>query len=114
MVIGEAPGLDSGRQLCFYAFMRTTVDLPTDLLRQAKARAGGRGESLKELFTRAVQLELGQGGLQALPSSSRVQLPLFGDPEGPAVRLTGADVASFLAASDAAEFEHRSRRRRSG
>ena len=91
--------------------MRTTVDLPPNLLRQAKARAGARGESLKELFTRAVQLELGQARLEAPALSSRLELPLFGDPDGPPVRLTGTDVASLLATSDLAELEHQGRRR---
>lgn len=35
--------------------MRTTIDLPTELLRQAKARAALDGVSLKSLITRFVQ-----------------------------------------------------------
>lgn len=40
--------------------MRTTVDLPDELMRAAKARAATRGESLKELFERAVSTEIGR------------------------------------------------------
>src|SRR2546423_11622465 len=52
--------VDKARLSCFYAFMRTTVDFPGDLVRRAKARAAARGESLKTLLTRAVASEVGQ------------------------------------------------------
>ena len=35
--------------------MKTTIELPDELLREAKARAAREGRSLKEYFTRAVQ-----------------------------------------------------------
>jgi len=38
--------------------MKTTIDLPEDLLRQAKATAALRGESLKELFSQALSRHL--------------------------------------------------------
>jgi hypothetical protein len=34
---------------CKYALMRTTIDMPTALMRSAKARAAEQGESLKDL-----------------------------------------------------------------
>lgn len=40
--------------------MRTTIDLPDDLLRAAKVRAAERDESLKKLFERALRTELGR------------------------------------------------------
>jgi hypothetical protein len=78
--------------------MRTTVELPPDLFRAAKARAAEGGESLKSLLTRAVAAELqvdqpsGRGG--------RVTLPLFGRATGPPVRLTNADVERALAETE--------------
>jgi hypothetical protein len=42
--------------------MKTTVELPDELFRRAKATAASRGMSLKELFTEAVEERLGQGG----------------------------------------------------
>lgn len=78
--------------------MRTTVELPPDLFRAAKARAAESGESLKSLLTRAVAAELqidqrsGPGG--------RVTLPLFGRATGPPVRLTNADVERALAETE--------------
>lgn len=85
--------------MCCYAFVRTTVELPEDLLRRAKVRAAEQGESLKSLLTRAVAAELGrQDGAR---SRRRVVLPLFGDPAAPPIRLTNTDVARALAAADA-------------
>lgn len=87
--------------------MRTTVDLPAALFRQAKARAAARGESLKNLLTRAVAVEVGQD--RGIGTRRRVELPLFGDPSRPKVHLTGSDLARALAHEDAVLV--RSRRR---
>jgi hypothetical protein len=46
--------------LCEYVFMRTTIDLPDDLFRQAKATAALRGSSMKELVIRALAREFGR------------------------------------------------------
>ncbi len=40
--------------------MKTTLELPDDLFRQAKATAALRGESLKDFFTTAIQTHLEQ------------------------------------------------------
>jgi len=59
-----------------YVFMRTTLDLPDDLLRRAKARAALKGISLKQYFTSALSMyedpsasrcDSGQSGPIALP-----------------------------------------------
>ena len=67
--------------------MRTTVDLPPDLFRKAKARAAQRGETLKALLTRAVAADLGEAHDRPA-ARTRVELPLFGDPNAPAIRVT--------------------------
>ena len=41
--------------------MRTTVDLPPELVRAAKARAAEQGESLKDWFTNVVLLDEPEG-----------------------------------------------------
>jgi len=41
--------------------MRTTIELSDDLLKQAKIKAVEEGISLKQLFTRALEQELGAG-----------------------------------------------------
>ncbi|HET7710895.1 MAG TPA: hypothetical protein VFL80_03115 [Thermoanaerobaculia bacterium] len=40
--------------------MKTTVDLPDELLREAKALAASRGETLRELFSVALEDHLNQ------------------------------------------------------
>jgi hypothetical protein len=82
--------------------MRTTVDLPDDLIRAAKIRAAERGESLKELFTRLLSREV------RIPASQldggNVSLPLIGSAEGPRVAVTNADIEAALAAEDAERY----------
>ncbi len=38
--------------------MKTTIEIPDPLFRQAKARAAERGQTLKQLFTEALQEKL--------------------------------------------------------
>jgi hypothetical protein len=80
--------------------MRTTVELPPDLLRAAKARSAESGESLKTLLTRAVAAELDASPARA-GRSARVELPLFGSPVGTRVPLTNRDLERVLASTDA-------------
>ena len=80
--------------------MRTTVELPPDLMRAAKARSAESGESLKALLTRAVAAEL-ESHVVRRSQKARVTLPLFGDSPGPRVRLSNADLERALADADA-------------
>src|SRR5947199_9191060 len=84
--------------LCFYAFMRTTVELPPELMKQAKARAAAEGESLKALLTRAVASELGKSHLKE--SGSRIRLPVFGNPKEKTIHISGREIALALAEED--------------
>jgi hypothetical protein len=43
--------------LCEYVFMRTTIEIPDDLFRRAKATAAMRGSSMKALVIRALERE---------------------------------------------------------
>jgi hypothetical protein len=81
-----------------HAFMRTTVDLPDDLMRAAKSRAAERGESMNDLFARAVAHELGV--MPGRRPSGRVALPLVGHRSAPRVSVTNADIEEALAAED--------------
>lgn len=72
--------------------MRTTVDLPDELMRAAKARAATRGESLKTLFVRAVTSEIGRPRHQG----RRVSFPLI-DSDGPTVTQAQIEAADALA-----------------
>ncbi|MGD0933524.1 MAG: hypothetical protein ABR922_02995 [Streptosporangiaceae bacterium] len=80
--------------------MRTTIDMPTSLMRAAKARAAEHGESLKDLVNRAIAHEL---GLPAAPQAKmgRVTLPLIGHgTTAPTVLVTNDDIEAALEAED--------------
>lgn len=79
--------------------MRTTVQLPQDLLRAAKAEAATRGETLKEFLERAVTHELGEATVP--PRRGRVQLPLVDSDNPGTVDLSNAEIEAILAAEDA-------------
>lgn len=72
-------------------------------MRAAKTRAAERGESLKELFTRAVVHELGLPAARSR-AGSRIVLPLVGRDEEPRRTVTNADIDSALAAEDAGRY----------
>jgi hypothetical protein len=78
--------------------MRTTVDMPTEIMQAAKVRAAERGETLKDLVTRAVAQEL---RVPARPArAGRVSLPLIGREASPSVDVTNADIEAALEAED--------------
>jgi len=89
--------------------MRTTVELPSDLLRAAKARAAERGEALKALFVRAVSRELGRFASGA--RDEHVAWPLISSRRKGAVRLTNDDLARIDAAEEAGKVAARRHRR---
>jgi hypothetical protein len=79
--------------------MRTTIDMPTSLMRAAKAIAAEHGESLKDLFNRAIAHEV---GLPATPKgkTGHVTLPLIGHGTAPTVLVTNDDIEAALEAED--------------
>jgi len=79
--------------------MRTTVELPPELMRAAKARAAEQGESFKDWFTRAVAQALGRA-TPAASATGPAPWPVFGNAGGKRVRLTNADLADIEAAED--------------
>jgi hypothetical protein len=56
--------------------MRTTIDLPDNLLRRTKALAAMRGSSLKEVIVRAVEREVNAEVSGVAGSSPRADLPV--------------------------------------
>ncbi|MGH3450111.1 MAG: hypothetical protein ACRDQW_05165 [Haloechinothrix sp.] len=85
--------------------MRTTVQLPTELLRAAKAAAAVRGETLKEFLTRAVTHELGNAA--APTRRTRVELPLVGSARPGGVDITNAGIEAVFAAEDVEKYAGR-------
>ena len=72
--------------------MRTTVELPDELLRKAKARAALQGRPLKEFVAEALKLLL-QTQSHPPASSGRTQFPII-KPKNPACRVTSEMVAA--------------------
>jgi hypothetical protein len=83
--------------------MRTTIDMPTTLIRAAKARAAEHGESLKDLVNRAVAHEV---GLPATPGgkTGRVTLPLIARDATATVLVTNEDIADAFDAEDVERY----------
>jgi plasmid stability protein len=78
--------------------MRTTIDLPSDLMHAAKVKAAQHGESLKDLFTRAITHEVGSP--ERSRSAGRLTFPLIGQDSEPRVEVTNANMAAALEAED--------------
>lgn len=78
--------------------MRTTVELPPELMRAAKALAAKQGESLKHWFARAVAGALGKA--DGLSQARDTSWPVFGKPGGKKVRVTNRLLADVEAAED--------------
>jgi hypothetical protein len=64
----------------------------------AKIKAAQRGESLKDLFTRATTHEVGSPGRSR--SAGRLTFPLIGQDSEPVVEVTNADIAAALEAEE--------------
>lgn len=81
--------------------MRTTIDLPDDLLRRAKATAALRGQKLKELV--AALIERGLDSAEVAPDARghRAPLPHFRCLDGARVsNLTNDTIEGALTAED--------------
>ena len=73
--------------------MRTTIELPDELLARAKSRAAIDRTSLKKFFIEAVEQKL------APPVVKKVRRPppSIGDPNGPKIKdLTSAQIEDLL------------------
>jgi hypothetical protein len=81
--------------------MRTTIELPDHLFRQAKARAAMGGRKLKDLIAEYVEQGLRLNGSTEKPAR-RSPSPLAREATGRTIpALTGADLYEILEAEDA-------------
>jgi hypothetical protein len=72
---------------------RTTVDIPSPLFRELKARAAEQGETLRIVLTRAIEVELGHRSATGAKPPHRVKLPLIRHKRGPKLRITNDTIA---------------------
>ncbi|HEX3556374.1 MAG TPA: hypothetical protein VIA62_24405 [Thermoanaerobaculia bacterium] len=89
--------------------MRTTIDLPDELFRQAKVRAALDGMKLKDLITLFVEQGLGQGvpGSAAPLRRRRSELPVARAATGRTLpTLTNADIHRILEEEETAGGRH--------
>jgi hypothetical protein len=88
--------------------MRTTIDLPDELFRKAKARAALDGMRLKDLITRFVEQGLKQGASSATPlRRRRSELPVIREATGRILPdLTNAELYRILEEEETAGGRH--------
>lgn len=83
--------------------MKTTVELPDELLQQAKATAALRGESLNDLMSAAIRLHLGRQPGAAV-SSHRGWRSVFGKARQEQIEAIDAVVAEELERIDPGDW----------
>jgi hypothetical protein len=79
--------------------MRTTVDIPDQLLRRAKAAAALEGKSLKAFLTEAVVHELQRSADRKIVRK-KVSLPLVPSNRPGTLQLTSDEIARVLSQED--------------
>ena len=77
--------------------------MPDELFRRAKSHAAARGESLRDLFERAVSHELGSPAIAG--RRGRVHLPLIPSDRPGTVDISNAQIDAIFAAEDAEKIE---------
>ena len=89
--------------------VKTTLELPDDLMRAAKVRAATQGRRLKDVVAELIRLGLAAEPLVTAPPRSKVRLPLVRCAHGasPAEEVTPERVADLLARDDAAAVRPR-------
>jgi hypothetical protein len=78
--------------MCEDAFMRTTLDLPDELLKQAKIAAVERGMTLRELVGAALTKELGKDRADR-HGKPRTRFPIFSSLQPGSLDLISLDLA---------------------
>jgi hypothetical protein len=73
--------------------MRTTIDLPDDLLRRVKSKAALRGETLKGFIRAAIEKEISR---ETAGNSFRMKLPLIKSKNPKTLSLTNIEIETLL------------------
>ena len=74
--------------------MRTTLDLPDELLKRAKIEAVERGTSLRDLVGAALERELNRP-TEPKPVRKRARFPIFDSNAPGSLRLSNAGIAKL-------------------
>ena len=89
------PKVDPAAVICAYLCVRTTIELPTPLFREAKAATAARGTTLKEFITEAVRRAL------ASPDESfRMERPPVRRGKGTVRARSNREIAELLGTED--------------
>ena len=81
--------------------MRTTIDIPDDILRRAKAVAALRGMKLKDLVAQLLDAGLRGGASPQAPKTRRRKLPVMIPAAGRKIPiLTNAELFEIIDAED--------------
>jgi plasmid stability protein len=86
--------------------MKTTLELPDDLMREIKVRAAREDRRLKDVVTELLRKGLAAQESGAKQPGHRVKLPLIkgGHPAAPGEELTAERIAEILAEEDARDY----------
>ena len=86
--------------------MKTTLELPDDLMRAIKIRAVNEDRKLKDVVAELLRRGLAAEEARARKVGHRVRLPLItgGHPAAPGEELTADRIAEILAEQDAQDF----------
>ena len=80
--------------------MRTTLDLPDDLLKRAKIEAVQRGTSLRDIVASALEREFSRPS-DPTKKQKRTKFPIFASAAPGSLRLSGAGIAKMENDEDA-------------
>jgi hypothetical protein len=82
------------------ACMKTTLEIPDDLFREAKSQAALRGAKLKDLVADGLRLVL-SGAASPATRRTRVKFPLIRSTRSGTMKLTGERIAEIEAQQEA-------------
>ena len=82
--------------------MKTTLDLPSDLVREMKLRAAGEGRKLRDVATEIFRRGLSSADAPVVAKGPRVKLPLIEC--GPMVKELGPEAVAELLLKQEAEW----------
>ena len=86
--------------------MKTTVDLPNELVREIKLRAVNEGRKLKEVVTELLRFGLEQGAAlpkAPAPQKGKIAFPLF--PSSPNAPASQMSIGAIIALEQSAQLQ---------